>query len=226
MFHCLFLSPTLWCSTSFRHLRKTCSFAYRKRKFLKRPNNFQCSTRASFDMSLIEEGDKRQRSNVEIERKFLVVSTKYREKFVKKYSIRQGYLFASKDKSVRVRCTDDAAFLTIKGETFGMKRKEFEYSIPQTDAEQLLDSLCLRPQIEKTRYLVEEKGFVWEVDEFLGDNVGLVVAEVELKDEEVQVELPDWVGKEVTEDTRFYNSVLFQRPFCSWSEEERQKINS
>ncbi|EME27578.1 adenylate cyclase [Galdieria sulphuraria] len=168
--------------------------------------------------------DKGQKSNVEIERKFLVLSTEYRDKSVRKYTIRQGYVFASKDKSVRVRLTDEEAYLTIKGETLGPKRKEFEYSIPTTDAEQLLNSLCLKPLIEKTRYLVEDKGFIWEVDEFLGDNIGLVVAEVELNDEQVHLELPDWVGKEVTEDTRFYNSVLFQSPFCFWPLEERQKI--
>ncbi|GJD09773.1 Inorganic triphosphatase [Galdieria sulphuraria] len=177
-------------------------FAHRKRLFSTRSSNLKFSTIASFGMDLTH--DKGQKSNVEIERKFLVLSTEYRDKSVRKYTIRQGYVFASKDKSVRVRLTDEEAYLTIK--------------------EQLLNSLCLKPLIEKTRYLVEDKGFIWEVDEFLGDNIGLVVAEVELNDEQVHLELPDWVGKEVTEDTRFYNSVLFQSPFCFWPLEERQKI--
>lgn len=220
----LFVSTVLWRLGSLGLPRKNCCLLQRKRTLPFVTRILQESSIASSYVNMSSDVDKGTKRNVEVERKFLVLSSLYKEKSMKKYNIRQGYIFASKDKSVRVRTTDGAAYLTIKGETCGLTRKEFEYSIPQSDAEQLLDSLCLRPQIEKTRYIVEEKGFVWEVDEFHGENSGLVVAEVELEDESAQVELPDWVGKEVTQDTRFYNSVLFQNPFCSWPKEEQQKV--
>lgn len=218
----LFLWTTLWHCKWLKPPCKTCyCLSYRKHIFSTRVGTLPLSLTAFSHMS---KGSKGSKANVEIERKFLVFSTAYREKHIKKHYIRQGYLFASKEKSIRVRLTEDAAYLTIKGETFGLRRKEFEYPIPPSDAEQLLDSLCNRPQIEKTRYIVEEKGFVWEVDEFHGENSGLVVAEVELEDESVKVELPDWVGREITQDTRFYNSTLSQSPFCDWPKEEREKI--
>jgi CYTH domain-containing protein/SAM-dependent methyltransferase len=129
---------------------------------------------------------------------------------------RQGYLSVEPDRTVRVRRAGDRAFVTIKGRTRGASRAEFEYEIPSAEAAEMLDTLCLRPLVEKTRYRVEHGGMTWEVDVFSGENEGLVVAEVELPSEEHAVELPDWVGAEVTEDPRYLNANLVARPFRSW----------
>jgi len=117
---------------------------------------------------------------------------------------------------VRVRIAGDEGFLTIKGKTEGMARNEFEYPIPLTEAALLLDQLCLRPLIEKTRYTLEYGGRTWEIDEFNGDNRGLILAEVELDSIDEQVELPPWVGDEVTGDQRYYNASLIQNPYRNW----------
>eukprot|EP00871_Galdieria_phlegrea_P002982 jgi/Galph1/3685/GphlegSOOS_G2357.1 len=164
--------------------------------------------------------------NIEVERKFLVLSQAYRHKATISYGIRQGYLSATNEHSVRIRMMGNNAFLTIKGHTVGCVRKEFEYKIPVEDARDMLNTICLPPQIEKTRYIVEETGFTWEVDEFHGDNAGLIVAEVELTDESVQVPVPEWVGREITYDSRFLNSVLIRRPFSTWSEAERSQVQT
>ncbi len=152
---------------------------------------------------------------LEIERKFLVkhgvwlapsAGTRYR----------QGYLSTDPARGVRVRLAGGQAWLTIKGKTVGISRAEFEYPIPVADAREMLDRLCRRPLIEKTRYRVEAAGLVWEVDEFDGVNAGLVIAEVELADENQRIDLPDWVGREVTGDPRYCNASLVDRPFCEW----------
>jgi adenylate cyclase len=116
-----------------------------------------------------------------------------------------------------VRIAGDEGFLTIKGKTVGMARSEFEYPIPLAEAALLLDQLCLRPLIEKTRYTLSFGGHVWEIDEFSGDNQGLVMAEVELTSADEQVELPPWIGKEVTGDRRYYNASLIRNPYKSWN---------
>jgi adenylate cyclase len=152
---------------------------------------------------------------LEIERKFIVDTGKLSlSGSGKRY--RQGYLPAAGKTSVRVRICDDAAWLTLKGETVGASRLEFEYSIPVEDAEHILESLCEGSIIDKTRHLLDHAGHTWEVDVFTGDNAGLVIAEVELQSEDEAVELPDWAVEEVTRDARYYNANLVREPYCNW----------
>jgi len=129
---------------------------------------------------------------------------------------RQGYLNSAKERNVRVRTMEDKAYLTIKGIAIGASRMEFEYEIPLQDADELLE-ICEKPLIEKTRYKVQEGGFVWEVDEFFRENQGLIVAEVELESEDQEFPKPDWVREEVTEDPRYFNSNLIKNPYANWS---------
>jgi adenylate cyclase len=151
----------------------------------------------------------------EIERKFLVKGDAWRGKSVgKRY--RQGYLSTVKERTVRVRTVDDKGFITVKGLSVGAARSEYEYEIPVADANEMLDRLCERPLIEKTRYRIPVAGLVWEVDEFAGENRGLIVAEVELEREDQQVALPDWIGREVTDDPRYFNANLVAHPFSRW----------
>jgi CYTH domain-containing protein len=149
----------------------------------------------------------------EIERKFLVKEGIWRNKENTKY--RQGYLNSAKERIVRVRTIDDKGYLTIKGLTVGATRMEFEYEIPRRDADAMLD-ICEKPLIEKTRYKAEAGGFVWEIDEFFGENQGLIVAEVELESEDQAFPKPDWVGEEVTGDPRYFNSNLIKNPYAKW----------
>jgi adenylate cyclase len=151
----------------------------------------------------------------EIERKFLVVGDAWRH-LTHGQRYRQGYLSTEAERTVRVRAVGNQGFLTIKGRTRGATRAEYEYPIPFDEAEALLNNLCLRPLIEKVRYAIPYQGMVWEVDEFLGDNAGLVVAEVELESETQEFVKPDWVGTEVTDDPRYYNANLVHRPFTRW----------
>ena len=153
----------------------------------------------------------------EIERKFLVKDEQWRSLGVGTV-YRQGYLSTKKSCSVRVRLVGNQGFLTIKGLTEGFSRTEFEYPIPAEDAQEMLDHLCDHPLIEKTRYKIEYAGLTWEIDEFAGDNQGLIVAEVELSDENYSLELPDWIGQEVSDDPRYYNVNLVQNPYSKWSE--------
>jgi adenylate cyclase len=150
---------------------------------------------------------------VEIERKFLVIGQPWQQTPGVQY--RQGYLNRDKARTVRVRVAGDAAFLTIKGVSVGATRAEFEYPIPLADAEALL-ALCDGPLIEKTRYLLDHAGTCWELDVFAGDNAGLVVAEVELASEDQAFARPDWLGEEVTLDTRYFNSNLAVHPYKQW----------
>jgi adenylate cyclase len=152
----------------------------------------------------------------EIERKFLVTGGGWR-KGAKRSGLSQGYLYAGKDKSVRVRLEDGRGTVTIKGPTRGAGRAEYEYAIPSRDARELLRSLCEKPLIIKTRSRVRHAGLVWEIDEFGGDNDGLIVAEVELRRSGQKVALPPWVGREVTNDPRYLNANLFKKPYRSWS---------
>jgi CYTH domain-containing protein len=151
----------------------------------------------------------------EIERKFLVAGDGWREK-ASGIPYRQGYLTRGECCTVRVRRAGDRAFLTIKGRPSGIVRDEFEYEIPVADAEELLDRHCGGGIVEKFRFKVRHAGRIWEVDEFLGDNAGLVVAEIELADADEPVEPPDWVGAEVTSDPRYANSNLAVHPFIRW----------
>jgi adenylate cyclase len=149
----------------------------------------------------------------EIERKFLVCGTGWQVEAP--ILTCQGYLNRDSQRTVRVRIAGEDAVITIKGLTTGATRQEFEYAIPVADARQII-GLCEGPLIEKKRHVVEYCGMTWEVDEFLGDNLGLVVAEVELTSEDQDFELPPWVGDEVTSDRRYYNSNLSQMPFNRW----------
>ncbi|MEZ4867134.1 MAG: CYTH domain-containing protein [Caldilineaceae bacterium] len=156
----------------------------------------------------------------ETERKFLVEGDGWRRGECK--TIRQGYLSTEKERVVRVRTMTQApagktsAYLTIKGATTGVSRAEYEYSIPIAEAEELLDQLCQRPLIEKHRYTLNYQGTTWEVDEFFGENQGLVIAEVELEQAGQSFAKPPWVGKEVSDDMRYQNAALVQHPFSQW----------
>ena len=151
---------------------------------------------------------------VEIERKFLTKDASWREGR-EGIAYRQGYLCREKGRTVRVRIAGPKAYVTIKGPAEGCSRAEFEYPIPTEDAGQLF-ALCDGPLVEKTRHRVPFGGLVWEVDEFHGENSGLIVAEVELQSPDQDVPLPPWVGAEVTGDRRYDNSSLSVRPFSSW----------
>lgn len=151
----------------------------------------------------------------EIERKFLVTSDAYKAEGKRSY-FRQGYLNTEAERTIRVRIADEKAYLTIKGKNKGISRAEFEYEIPEADAEQMLNTLALPTIIEKYRYRIEYEGKTWEVDEFLGDNAGLVLAEIELESESESFLLPAWLGQEVSEDARYFNSMLSQNPYINW----------
>ena len=151
----------------------------------------------------------------EIERKFLVMGDAWR-KLAEGVVYRQGYLSTVKERTVRVRSEGDKGYLTVKGITIGAKRTEFEYAIPVADADAMLEELCVQPLIEKTRCKIPFEGLIWEVDEFVGDNEGLVVAEVELGNEDQEIRLPEWIGDEVTDDPRYFNTNLVAHPYKSW----------
>ena len=152
--------------------------------------------------------------NVEIERKFLVKSEAWRG-LAEGVRFRQGYL-QTHPCTVRVRTEGGRGVLTVKGQTRGFSREEFEYEIPREDADRMLDTLAQPSLIDKIRYTIPYQGFIWEVDEFLGENAGLVVAEIELSDERQTFERPEWIGEEVTGDRRYANSTLASRPFKTW----------
>ncbi len=165
---------------------------------------------------------------IEIERKFLPRNDGWRAAARKVVPMAQGYLndLALVDSgamraSVRVRIEGDAAFLNIKSRELGASRQEFEYPVPVAEARALL-KLCVGGLVEKHRHYVEHAGHLWEVDEFLGDNAGLVVAEIELASEDETFAQPDWVGVEATHAARYYNLALASRPFSQWREDERQ----
>jgi CYTH domain-containing protein len=151
----------------------------------------------------------------EIERKFLVDTALWRATAAGTL-YRQGYLSSVKERVVRVRIAGDRGFLTIKGLTTGVSRLEFEYPIPLPDATVMLDQLCERPLIEKTRYREVYADRIWEIDVFHGDNDGLVVAEVEIANPEQKVELPRWAGAEVSNDPRYFNNNLAAHPYRYW----------
>jgi CYTH domain-containing protein len=152
---------------------------------------------------------------IEIERKFLVKNNAWRS-LGEGCLYRQGYLPSQNHTTIRVRTVGDQGYLTIKGKNIGMSRLEFEYAIPLSDANQLLTTLCQRPLIEKYRYCIPWGHHTWEVDEFGGDNQGLILAEVELHAETEAIALPDWIGQEVTGDPRYYNVNLAKVPYCQW----------
>ncbi|MGB1217100.1 MAG: CYTH domain-containing protein [Saprospiraceae bacterium] len=151
----------------------------------------------------------------EIERKFLLKNSNWRKEVEKSYTIQQGYLSTDKKRTVRIRIKDTKGIITIKGETQGMSRLEFEYEIPLTDGNELI-GLCHSPIIKKTRHIITHENLIWEIDVFEGKNQGLILAEVELESEEQKIILPTWIGQEVTDDVRYYNSNLVAFPFSEW----------
>lgn len=153
---------------------------------------------------------------VEIERKFLVATDSWREQARSRSRYVQGYLSTLPGRSVRVRVADDQGWLTVKGATIGATRSEFEYAIPVEDALEMLHKLCQRPLIDKWRHLIDINGFTWEVDEFLGENNGLILAEIELASEQQEFTRPDWLGLEVTDDPRYFNASLSVTPYSVW----------
>ncbi len=156
---------------------------------------------------------------VEIERKFLVDKEKWVHVTKENGSpYRQGYILTAPDKTIRIRLTDKGGFITIKGLSINASRPEFEYTIPAKDAEELLDKFCTS-EVSKVRYKIVHQNKTWEVDEFSGDNEGLIVAEIELKSETEVFDLPPWIDKEVTGDNRYYNSNLSTNPYKNWKEE-------
>ena len=168
---------------------------------------------------------------IEIERKFLVVGDAWRTAAHDVASMAQGYLndLATVDSgamrtSVRVRIAGDEAFLNLKSRELGHTRQEFDYPIPVADARALL-ALCVGGVIDKRRHYVTHAGHVWEVDEFLGDNAGLVVAELELDSADEHFAMPQWAGREATDAPRYYNLALASRPYSQWSEAEREAID-
>lgn len=155
---------------------------------------------------------------VEIERKFLVKGDGWRS-LASGTVYRQGYIASAPGRTVRVRIAGETGYLTIKGETKGIARAEYEYEIPLHDAAELLETLCDRPLIEKTRYRIAWDDLTWEVDEFMGENQGLIMAEVELQDADRRLRLPEWIGQEVSGDVRYYNSNLAKHPYREWKDQ-------
>ena len=155
----------------------------------------------------------------EIERKYLIDLYKWQQ--VSKPTgtyYRQGYLSTDPNKAIRVRLTDTAGYLTIKGPSVNATRSEYEYEIPVSEAKELLDNFSVS-ELSKTRYKIDHNGKVWEVDEFSGDNAGLIVAEIELTSEDEYFETPEWIRKEVTGEEKYYNSSLTINPFKNWEPE-------
>ena len=154
---------------------------------------------------------------VEIERKFLVISDAFKSDVLRQNHIAQGYLSSAPERAVRVRIKGEKGYLTIKGKTneSGLSRFEWEKEIPVAEAKELLQ-LCEKGVIEKIRYEIQVGRHIFEVDEFYGENKGLIMAEVELQSETETFETPIWLGQEVTNDNRYYNAYLSQHPFASW----------
>jgi adenylate cyclase len=155
---------------------------------------------------------------IEIERKFRVINDSWRERVLQKTLLRQGYIANTQRASVRVRLAGQVGWLSVKAMTRGLSRAEYEAAIPALEANEMLERLCEGPLIEKWRHIVEYQGSEWEIDEFLGENAGLVIAELELETEEAVFARPPWLGVEVTHDERYYNFRLSQKPYRHWPE--------
>lgn len=153
---------------------------------------------------------------IEIEHKFLLANDDWREHINRSVKYRQGYLSSEASTSIRVRISDEKAWLNIKSATIGTHRHEYEYEIPLSDANEIIDHLCRKPIIEKTRHFVSHDGNIWEIDEFAGLNQGLRVAELELSEIGEAFAKPPWLGAEVTDDLRYYNNNLAIHPYSEW----------
>jgi adenylate cyclase len=153
---------------------------------------------------------------IEIERKFLIEKDLwYALKKPEGTLIQQAYLVNEPEKVIRIRVTDSSGYLTIKGPVVSVTRSEYEFPIPKVEAIRILDQFT-KARIDKTRYKIEYGGKTWEIDEFWGNNEGLIIAEIELQSEDEQFTKPSWIGREVTEDHRYYNSYLSEHPYTSW----------
>jgi adenylate cyclase len=152
---------------------------------------------------------------LEIERKFLIKDSSWKEEAQEGISISQGYLNSTAERTVRVRIHGDLGVLTIKGKNQNLTRKEFEYEIPLEEALELLN-LCEKPLIEKTRHLLSVNHKTWEIDVFKGENLGLIVAEIELESEEESFDIPSWLGEDVSSESRYYNASLIKNPYVNW----------
>lgn len=157
---------------------------------------------------------------VEIERKFLLANDDWRAQISQSRNMKQGYLVdvvtENAKASVRIRLEEESANINIKSADIGITRQEFEYTIPLDEAEEMLRKLCHQPIIEKTRHIVEHGGYTWEIDEFSGDNAGLIVAEIELSSVDEAFPSADWLGEEVSDDARYYNVNLTEHPYKHW----------
>jgi len=155
---------------------------------------------------------------IEIEHKFLLANDDWRQLISRSVVYKQGYLSSQPTSSIRVRISDEQAWLNIKSATIGNHRFEYEYDIPLTDAHEIITNLCNKPLIEKTRHFVINDGHTWEIDEFVGANQGLIVAEIELSSIGEDFTKPAWIGEEVTADLRYYNNNLAINPYTTWTE--------
>lgn len=161
---------------------------------------------------------------IEIERKFLVNDLSWKTDGVKSLRFKQGYirtLPAPKKVSVRIRIEGDRSFITLKGPPTRFSRSEFQYEVPLADAEKMLEEFTSFGQVEKIRYFIPDPPYTWEIDEYLGENAGLITAEIELPSETAEFNRPQWLGKEVSGVARYYNSALASRPWSQWSDEEK-----
>lgn len=156
----------------------------------------------------------------EIEHKFLIKNDEWKQQIKSSSNYKQGYLTSDQKRSVRIRISNDKAWLNIKSATIGSFRKEYEYEIPLAEGQEILKTLCEKPIISKTRHFVPYKQHLWEIDVFDGDNLGLTVAEVELTRLGEHFEKPIWIGKEVTDDIRYYNNSLCKHPYTEWKDKE------
>lgn len=155
------------------------------------------------------------KQNIEIERRFLLNNDRWREQAGVPKLLKQGYLSVKKECTMRVRIVENQAWLTIKGFISDVSRSEFEYEIPLADGQQIFDTLCPF-KMEKHRYQIEYQGYLFEIDEYFGDNAPLIVAEIELPSEDSPFARPDWLGEEITADGRFTNAYLSKHPYSLW----------
>jgi adenylate cyclase len=154
---------------------------------------------------------------IEIEHKFLLANNDWRKQIQKSVKYRQGYLSSQPTSSIRVRISDNQAWLNIKSATIGTQRLEFEYEIPMSDADEIIENLCRKPVIDKTRHFITIADVTWEIDEFEGENKGLIIAEIELPFAGKEFAKPHWLGKEVTHELRYYNNNLSTYPYSKWN---------
>ena len=154
--------------------------------------------------------------STEIERKFLIINDNWKRSVYETTDYIQGYFNTNKDCSIRIRIANNTASINIKSATLGIHRSEYDYPVPVNDAKEMLEHLCIKPLIEKTRYKLKFENHMWEIDVFYGENKGLLVAEIELDSIDEQFSKPDWAGDEVSDDPRYYNVCLVDNPYKNW----------